>query len=75
MVINIISTLSVILGLILLILEMAFSIKLFPYSGAVGFVIIFIGVYLISYKVAKQKDKINKKNIGEFPGGGSYGGD
>ena len=74
MLINIISTLSIISGIILLTLEMVFSINLFQYSGAAGFVIIFIGVYLLSQRISKQKDKIKKKDLGNFPGGGSYGG-
>jgi len=74
MVTNIISAVFIISGIIILLLEMVFSIKLFPFSGAAGFVIVFFGVYLLSAKITKQKSKIKKKDLGHFPGSGNYDG-
>ncbi len=73
MVLNILIVCLVITGIIIFLLELILSIKLFPYSGGLGFVLFFIGTYLLSYKISKQRMNLRKKDLEKGVGDGSPG--
>jgi len=74
MVSSIISFLLILAGIVLLGLEVIFSLSIFRFSGAVGFGVVVVGVWITSFKVSRQKLKIRKKDLDKFPGGTASGG-
>ncbi len=74
MLIYIVSAFLIFTGIALFFLQLLFEVTLFLYSGGMGFFLFFVGVYLLSCKSNDKEREIKRKDLGDFPGSGPYGG-